>query len=173
MQKHSLHLTTAEHRRLEEITRKGSHHARVIRRAHILLKSDSGMIDADIAKHVGASHRAVVDVRTRCALHGVGRALYDAPRSGRPVTFREKEKAKIVALACTDAPEGQARWTLSLLAEHAAQREHIPIGTTKVWTILKENNLKPWRKKNVVHPEAHTGVPGTNGGHRQSLSRAV
>jgi transposase len=155
MLKHSIHLTTAERRCLREITNKGSHPARVMRRASILLKSDEGMIDAEIARHVGASHRMVVDVRTRCALHGVDRALHDAARSGRPVIFHEKDKAKIVALACTDAPEGQACWTLGLLAEQAAKCENIHIGTTKVWTILKEHDLKPWRKKNVVHPEAH------------------
>ena len=158
MQKHSIHLTTAEHRRLKEIITKGTHPARVIRRAHILLKSDSGMIDEDIAEHVGASHRAVVDVRTRCALHGVERALYDAPRSGKPVTFKEREKAKIIALACTDAPKGQARWTLNLLVDEVEKRENIHIGTTKVWTILQEHDLKPWRKKNVVHPETHPRV---------------
>ena len=173
MLKHSIHLTTAERRRLQEITSKGSHPARVIRRAFILLQSDQGVIDAEIALNTGASHRTVVDVRTRCALHGIDRALYDAPRVGRPVTFHEKDKAKIVALACTDTPQGQARWTLGLLAEQAAKRENIHIGTTKVWTILQENDLKPWRKKNVVHSETHARVPGADGGRHQPVSGTV
>ena len=82
MLKHSIQLTTAERRRLQAITSKGSHSARVIRRAFILLQSDQGVIDAEIAEHTGASHRTVVDVRTRCALYGVDRALHDAPAQG-------------------------------------------------------------------------------------------
>lgn len=173
MLKHSIHLTTAERRRLQEITSKGSRPARVIRRAFILLQSDQGMIDAAIAQNTGASHRMVVDVRTRCARYGVDRALYDAPRAGRPVTFDEKDKAKIIALACTDAPQGQARWTLGLLAEEAAKREDIHIGVTKVWTILQENDLKPWRKKNVVHSEAYAGVQGADGRRSDGLRQTV
>ncbi|MBI1812958.1 helix-turn-helix domain-containing protein, partial [Candidatus Peregrinibacteria bacterium] len=129
--------------------------------------------DAAIARHTGASHRTVVGVRTRCALHGVDRALYDAHRVGRPVIFHEKDRAKIVALACTDAPEGQARWTLGLLAEEAAKRDGIHIGVTKVWTILQENDLKPWRKKNVVHSAAHAGVQGADGRRSDALRQTL
>ena len=84
-------------------------------------------------------------------MYGLTRALTEGPREGRPIIFKEKEKAKIVALACTNAPKGYGHWTLDLLVKEANQKEKIPIGRTKVATILRQNDLKPWREKNVVH----------------------
>ena len=166
MQKLSIHLTTKEQRQLDELTRKGLHPARVIRRAQILLQSHSGYTDKEIAEQTGASHRAVVDVRTRFARHGLARALHDAPRSGKPPTFTGKHEAQIVALACTDAPEGCARWTMQLLAEQAVKDGIVTtISPQTVWLMLERQDMKPWRKKNVVHSEAHARVQRTHGGH--------
>jgi len=95
----------------------------------------------------------VARIRRRYCKYGLKRALYDAQRSGRPVIFKEKERANIVALACTKAPKGYNHWTLDLLVEEA-EKEKIKMGRTKIWTIMKENELKPWREKNVVYSEA-------------------
>lgn len=157
MKLHIIKLPAKERQTLLSMTRTGVHRARVLRRAHILLRAGDGEKDADIALHVGCTWRSVSDIRKRYCTDGLQRALEDAPRSGRPSTFTPKQKATVVALACTDAPEGHALWTLDLLVEKAAQ-EGIGIGRNKVWTILRENDLKPWRKKNVVHPETHAGV---------------
>jgi transposase len=178
MPKHSVHLTRKQRGKLEEITKKGAHPARVIRRALILLQSHNGCTDAAIAKQTGACHRAVVDVRTRCALEGVERALYDAPRSGKPPTFTGKHEAQIVAIACTEAPEGRARWTMQLLAEQAVKNGIVKnISPQTVWLMLDRQDCKPWLKKNVVHSDAHPGVQGADGRHpdavRQTLSRSL
>lgn len=159
MQKLSIHLTTKEQRQLGDLTGKGFHPARVIRRAQILLQSHEGYTDKEIAKQTGASHRAVVDVRTRFALHGLERALFDAPRSGKPPTFTGKHEAQIVALACTEAPEGCVRWTMQLLAEQAMKDGIVTtISPQTVWLMLERQDCKPWRKKNVVHSKTHSGV---------------
>lgn len=174
MQKLSIHLTRKEQRQLRELTRKGLHPARVIRRAHILLQSHAGYTDKDIARQTGASHRAVVDVRTRFALHGLDRALHDLSRSGKPPTFTGMHEAQIVALACTQAPAGRARWTMKLLAEKAAHDNIVTtISPQSVWLILEKQDTKPWLKKNVVHSDAHTGVQGTDGGHPRAVSKTV
>ena len=174
MQKLSIKLTRKDIRMLQEITKKGTHPARVIRRAMILLRSHEGDTDAEIAKQTGASHRAVVDVRTRCANEGVERALYDAPRSGKPPTFSGTQEAQIVATACSQAPEGRSRWTMGLLAERAMKDGIVKtISPQTVWLMLERQDCKPWLKKNVVHSDAHTGIQGADGRHSDAVRTTV
>lgn len=150
MKIHIVLLTQKEQAELKALLCAGSHPAVVIQRAQILLKAHRQLKDTVIAEHLECTPEHVARIRQRYCKYGMERALFDAPRAGRPVIFQEKEKADIVALACTQAPKGQSHWTLDLLVEEA-EKEKIKIGRTKVWTILKENELKPWREKNVVH----------------------
>jgi transposase len=67
--------------------------------------------------------------------------LQDKPRSGRPIEIDGEQRAKVTALACSDPPEGYAKWTLRLLADKAVELgycEHI--SHTEVATILKKTN---------------------------------
>lgn len=150
MKIHIVLLTQKEQTRLKAMLCTGSHPAVVIQRAQILLKAHRQLKDTVIAEHLECTPEHVARIRQRYCKYGIKRALFDAPRAGRPVIFQEKEKANIIALACTQAPKGQSHWTLDLLVEEA-EKEKIKIGRTKVWTILKENELKPWREKNVVY----------------------
>ena len=59
---------------------------------------------------------------------GLQRAVYDAPRSGKPPEFTVKQRQQVIALACTDPPEGCARWTLELLCEHAVKHGFVESG---------------------------------------------
>ena len=80
------------------------------------------------------------------------RALHDSSRSGKPPTFTGEHEAQIVALACTEAPEGRARWTMKLLAEQAMKDGIVKkISPQTVWLMLERQDCKPWLKKNVVH----------------------
>jgi transposase len=174
MQKLSIRLSRKDRKNLETITKKGTHPARVIRRAMILLQSHAGCIDAEIAKQTGASHRAVVDVRTRCALEGIDRALYDAPRSGKPASFTGTHEAQIVAIACTKAPEGRSRWTMQLLAKQAVKDGVVKkISSQSVWLMLNRQDCKPWLKKNVVYSDAHAPVQGTDGRHSDAVRQTL
>jgi transposase len=150
MKLHIVSLTKKEKEELDAILHTGSHPAVVIQRAQILLKTDRPLKDKVIAEHLDCTSEHVARIRQRYCKYGLERALFDAQRSGRPIIFRAKEKASVVALACTKAPKGYSHWTLDLLVEEA-KKEKIKVGRTKVWTIMKENELKPWREKNVVH----------------------
>jgi hypothetical protein len=67
--------------------------------------------------------------------------LYDAPRSGRPTLFDGLQRAKITALATSDAPEGYARWSLRLLAEKAVESGICDdVSYTFVRDVLKKTN---------------------------------
>ena len=150
MKLHIVSLKRNEKEELNALLRTGSHPAVVIQRAQILLKADRQLKDKVIAEHLDCTVEHVARIRRRYCKESLKRALFDVQRSGRPVIFQEKEKANIVALACTKAPKGYSHWTLDLLVEEA-KKEKIKMGRTKVWTIMKENELKPWREKNVVH----------------------
>jgi transposase len=111
------------------------------RRRHfqILLLSDEGQTDERIAAAMGASRSTVERIRKRFAREGLDAALNDKPRSGAPAKLDGKQEAMIVALACSDAPEGQARWTAKLLAGRAVELEVVEsVSESTVRRVLKK-----------------------------------
>jgi transposase len=129
--------------------------ARVLRRAQVLLKADEGLTDEEINEHTGVSTRTVRAIRRRYCREGLERALHDAPRSGKPPAFTERQQKQVIALACSDPPEGRARWTLTLLAETAAERGIVKsLSKSEVALWLAEADLKPWQKKDGAYPSS-------------------
>ena len=148
MKEHIVRLTDEARQQLQEVAQSGTRPVRVVRRALILLKSDAGLKDQQIVEHVGCAERTVRNVRKRFCDEGLEGTLYDSPRPGRPSDFTARQKQQVVALACTEPPEGRARWTLELLCEHAAKRGFVKsISKSEVSLWLKVHDLKPWRKK--------------------------
>jgi transposase len=93
------------------------------RRVPVLLLADRNQTDEPIVAATGAGRATVERVRKRFARGGLDAALAEQPRRGAPALLDGKREALIVALACTDAPDGQARWTARLLANRAAAME--------------------------------------------------
>lgn len=148
MKEYVVRLTDGARRKLRELVESGTRPVRVIRRALILLKSDAGFTDLQIVEHVGCAERTVRNVRKRFCDTGLEEALYDSPRSGRPSDFTVRQKQQVVALACTEPPEGRARWTLELLCEHAVKRGFVTlVSKSEVSLWLRAHDMKPWRKK--------------------------
>ena len=85
-------------------------------RVQVLLRSDRGDTDDEIADALGVCAATVVSVRERFAAEGLEAALGERPRSGAPPTFDGKVEAAVVALACSPAPAGRAEWTAELIA---------------------------------------------------------
>ena len=152
-QKHTVTLSYRERRQLQDITGKGRSKAPTIRRANILLFSSQGKTDADIAAALEVTARTVENVRKRFVTVGLNRSLYDLPRSGQPRKLDDKAEKHLIALACTDPPEGADHWTLVLLAERMVSDKKVKsISSVGLMHYLHRNDLKPWREKNVVHP---------------------
>ena len=62
-----------------------------------------------------------------------------------------EEEAHLIALCCSNPPEGQARWTLKLLADKMVELEYVEnLCPETVRKTLKQNELKPWQKKSGV-----------------------
>ncbi len=102
--KHIITLTAKQYLVLESITNRGKHKSRVIKRAQVLLKSHEGLSDTVISNHIGISVRTIERIRQRHHTESMNRALYDAPRPGRPAVITIAIEARIVAAACLKPP---------------------------------------------------------------------
>lgn len=92
-----------------------------------------------IAKLLGAGIATVYNIQKRFLEEGFEAALADKPRSGKPPLIKPEEKARITALACSDAPSGYARWTLRLLSDKAVEMGYVEqVSHTEVGRILKK-----------------------------------
>jgi transposase len=141
MKKQPLQLPHEERERLTALLAKGQLSAKVFKRALALLELDRGQTLSAVAQTVGVSYPTILTWRDNYVSAGLDAALYDAPRSGRPVVIDGVARAKITALACSPAPEGHARWSLNLLAEKAVELESCEhLSGTHVRTLLKKTN---------------------------------
>ena len=132
---------------LEQLVKSGEHNARVSSRARVLLLLDRSEGQkrtlAQVAEAALLSTVSVSHIKRRYFDGDLDRALYDRPRPGRPVTKMTGEvEAHLIALTCSDPPEGYDQWTLRLLAERLVSLEvvdsisHVAVGNT-----LKKTNL--------------------------------
>jgi len=148
MEKYVLELTTEERASLTELVKRKRVSALRRQRALIMLTADEGLVDADIVEEVGAGLRTVERVRKRAVLEGVVAALERQKQTGpsRPRTLDGRAEAQLVRLACSEPPEGQARWTLTLLAEKLVELEVVDaVSRTTVHRRLKKTGSSPGR----------------------------
>ena len=116
---------------LIDLTSSGTESARKLTRARILLKADEGELgpayaDKEIKEAVEVSVSTIERTRKTFLLEGLEAALTPKKRSkpSRPQKFDGEKEAHLIALACSEAPEGHARWTLRLLAEKMVELNH-------------------------------------------------
>ena len=102
---------------LKKLTRKGKESVRKINRVRVLLLSDEGKKDKEIQEIVGVSDTMVETTRKKFVLEGLERAINEKPRPGQPKKIDGRKEAEIIALACSQPPEGRTKWTLRLLAD--------------------------------------------------------
>ena len=122
--KYIVRLNDEERFHLKELLRKGTIPARRLQKAQILLKADEseggeGWSDLRIMAALNASASMVYRVRQQLVEEGLEATLARKKRATPPVppVFDGEKEAKLIALACSQAPEGRCRWTLQLLAE--------------------------------------------------------
>lgn len=117
MKKYVVDLDECERDQLEELTTQGKSGARRIRRARILLLADEGRIDKEVASFLGAAVTTVERVRKRFVEEGLEAALSERPRPGAARKLDGRQEAHLMALACSETPEGRGRWTMRMLTE--------------------------------------------------------
>jgi hypothetical protein len=143
-------LTAADREDLVRVTATGVHPASVIRRARVLLALDTSAEEIDshevIADRVGVSPETLRLVAKRFAETGgdvwatIARKEREHPPVASPVTG--EVEARLIALACSAAPEGYQRWSLRLLEKHVTLVEDIPdLDHSTIGRVLKKRNF--------------------------------
>ena len=119
--KYKVALSDDEIQDLERLICKGKSASRCHTRARILLKAAAGFQDQAIIEALDVSPSMAYKTRQRCVEEGSEAALKDHPRPGKAPKLAEKQAAHIIAVACSDAPEGHGHWTLRLLADKVVE----------------------------------------------------
>jgi len=141
-------LTTEERQQLEVLVRGGKSAARRIKRAQILLAADRGAKDEAIAQTIGVGTSTVYRTKQRFVEDGLERALNEAPRPGAPRKLGVADESLLIAVACSEPPNGRAKWTLDLLAgEMVRLTSHKTVSRDTVGRRLDEVAIKPWQEK--------------------------
>jgi transposase len=139
--KYHVDLTVDEGTELESLLKGGKHNSRKLTRARILLLADAGKTDAEIIGALRVSRPTVERTRQRFVEQGLG-CLDEQLRHGARPRLTAKQQAHLVAVACTEAPDGRARWTLQLLADKAVELKFVTsIARETVRQMLKKTNL--------------------------------
>jgi transposase len=141
--KYVVKLNDAEREQLEQLTRRGKTSARKLNRVHILLKAADGWKDDDIADALGIGRTTVERTRQRFVQCSLG-ALNERPRPGKKPKLDERAEARLIAEACSPAPQGRLRWTLQLLADRVVELQLVEsCSADTVGRVLKKMNLSP------------------------------
>ena len=136
-------LNEQERQQLQKIVRSGKDKARKITRCRVLLLADEakGKTDKEISDALNVCLATIFNIRRRYSQKGLDRAIGEGARSGQPPKFKGKPAAKITAIACSTPPEGQARWSLRLLADRVIELNIVEsISHQSVSNILKKTN---------------------------------
>lgn len=141
-------LEAFERDQLLRLTQGGDTRARRLKRAQVLLLADRGLGDREIAKALPVGTSTVFRTKKKYVEGGLEYALAEKARVGAERKLKGKDEAMLIAVACSDPPDGRSRWTLSLLAERlVALTDLESISTETVRRHLAENELKPWQKR--------------------------
>ena len=142
-------LTKTERQELEAISSKGKRAARTVLSARALLLLDagdygSGWVVADVAEALGRSPRSLEHLKRRFVEEGLTAAIERKKREKPPreIQFGGEFEAQLLALACSQPPQGRKRWTVRLLAEKVVELKIVPsVSPMTVCNTLKKMNL--------------------------------
>ena len=142
--KYPVTLTDKERKALEAFVSSGEKKARQITRARILLYADADKKDIEIQSLLGITHQTILTFRKKYLAKDYDHildVLQDAPRTGRPLEIDSRVEANISMIACSDPPEGSARWTLHMIADRVVKMEVIEkISHESVRSVLKKTD---------------------------------
>ena len=152
--RYTVDLTDTERATLREILSKNKAKRSTIINAYILLKADRscGWTNKDIALAYEVSTKKVEQLKKRFVEEGFEAALYRKPVTNahrRKITG--DEEAHLIALYCSQAPEGHERWTLRMLADKMVELELVDsVSYETIRRTLKKMHLNPGKRKNGV-----------------------
>ena len=158
-QKYIVTLTAEERAFLEELIAKGKTQGYRIRHAQILLKlheipENRKWTYAAIQEAYGATPYTISQIAKRFVTEGLEAALGRKEQQNRRRKVDGNVEAHIIAIACSEAPEGRDHWTLQMIADELVRLGVVKsISDTAVMNTLKKTNSSPGRKKNGASRE--------------------
>lgn len=156
--KYIVELSAEEREGLEKLVSTGKTQGYRIRHAQILLALDrSGKENWDyeeIRKAYGTNPSTITAIAKRFVIEGLEAALGRKEQENRHRKVDGEVEAHIIAIACSEAPEGCERWTLQLIADKVVSLGVVEsISDTTVMNALKKTSLSHGRKKSGVLPD--------------------
>ena len=142
-------MTEAEREQLQQLASRGKAAAYKIKHANILLTVDAegpNWSDGETAEAFGCHTNTVRNVRQRFVEQGLEVALERKKQEwpSRAKTLDGKKEARLIAVACSEPPEGRARWTMQLLADELVALEIVDsISAATVCRTLKKTSCVP------------------------------
>ena len=137
--KYPVSLSEEERQELQGMLRRGHHAARKLRRVQVLLLADEGKKQDDIQAQLKVSNGMICSIKRRYCTEGLSAALEERPRPGAKSKLDATGEAHLIALACSEAPEGRESWTMQLLAEQLVEMGIVDeISDETVRTTLKK-----------------------------------
>jgi putative transposase len=159
---------------IRSLLRGGVQQVRVVLRALALSHLAAGVAAPQVAHSVPLTAKAIRELAHRYSSGGLDRALYDKQRPGASQILDASQKQRIVAMVCSQPPEGRARWTVRLVAKEAISRKLVPrVGRETIRVLLESHDLKPWREKNVVRGRVDPAVHSHDGGRAGAVREAL
>jgi transposase len=147
-----------------QLLRGGVQQVRVILRALALRLLAEGVTAPQVGQTVPLTPKSIRQIAHRYNSNGLDRALFDKQRPGAKQILDDSQKQRIVAMVCSQPPEGRARWTVRLIVEQAVKRKLVPdVGRETIRILLQSHELKPWREKNVVRGRVGQGIHPKDG----------
>ena len=144
-------LKAQDRKELKQMLSGGIQQVRVVLRALALLQLDEGLSAPKVSQTVPFAALAIRVMGRRYREQGLERALFERKRKGHAELLDASDKQRIIAMVCSQPPEGRARWTVRLIAEEAVKRKLVPgVGRETIRILLESHDFKPWREKNVV-----------------------
>lgn len=169
-----IEVTAKDRKELGSLLSSGVQQVRVVLRALSLLQLANGMSAPRISAVVPLTPQAIRKVGHRYQEGGLERALYEKERPGAATVLEDSQKQRIIAMVCSDPPEGRARWTVRLVTEEAVKRKLVPkVGRETIRILLLHHDLKPWREKNVVRRRPQRRLRRQNGGRAGDVRKTV
>jgi putative transposase len=147
----SIDVASKDQKELSHLLSGGVQQVRVVLRALALLQLAKGISAPQISNTVPLTPQAIRKIGHRYREGGLESALYEKQRPGAMSVLDAGQRQRIIAMVCSDPPEGRARWTVRLVAQEAVKRRLVPrVGRETIRILLLDHDLKPWREKNVV-----------------------
>jgi hypothetical protein len=145
-----IEVAAKDQKALQGLLRGGVQQVRVVLRTLALLQLAKGISATRISGSIPLTPQAIRKVGHRYQEGGLERALYERQRPGAAQVLDDIQKQRLIAMVCSNPPEGRARWTVRLVAEEAVKRKLVPrVGRETIRILLLSHDLKPWREKNV------------------------